>query len=169
LSLEALRLADQPGLLSTGSVCLQDVATVAHRLLGARGIVASGFHLHLPEVEPGDRAAAGLAVLAALASASSGIEPRAGLGLVGCLSLTGRVGRVSHLAEKLLAAQRGGLSGLVLPAANAAELARLPAAIHEGLDLHWVQTVDEALLAVLPGLASQLNLIRVISILPSAS
>lgn len=169
MAFEALQLPGQDELLLTGSQALREVALMARSLLVARGLARGSFHLHLPEVEAGDRAAAGLAVLACLASAGSGLEVPAQVGLIGGLSLTGQLRAVSGLADKLLAAQRGGLRQLILPAAQATELSLLPESVREGLDLRLVESVEDALMVVWPQLVPHLNLIRVISPKPRAS
>ncbi|MGE0487959.1 MAG: LON peptidase substrate-binding domain-containing protein [Vulcanimicrobiota bacterium] len=166
---EALQLPHQDDLLLTGSPALHEVALMARSLLMARGLAQGGFHLHLPEIVASDRAAAGLAVLASVASAASGLELPAEVGLIGCLSLTGQLRAVSTLADRLLAAQRAGLRQLILPAANAKELALLPESVRGGLELRLVETIDDALTAALPQLLPHLNLIRVISPRPRAS
>ncbi len=103
-------------------------------------------HVHLPEgALPKDGPSAGLALVVALVSALTGRPVRADLALTGEITLRGRVLPVGGLRQKVLAAQRAGLRGLVAPAGNRAEVARFPASVSRRLALHWVETVEEAL------------------------
>jgi len=103
-------------------------------------------HVHLPEgALPKDGPSAGLALVVALVSALTGQPVRPDLALTGEITLRGRVLPVGGLRQKVLAAQRAGLRGLIVPAGNRAESTRLPASAMRRLTLHWVETVEEAL------------------------
>ncbi len=69
---------------------------------------------------PKDGPSAGIAMGCALLSHCLGLEVRQGLAMTGELSLTGRVLGIGGLREKVLAAQRAGLSELLLPEENRA-------------------------------------------------
>ncbi|MCX7622962.1 MAG: endopeptidase La [Thermomicrobium sp.] len=103
-------------------------------------------HVHLPEgALPKDGPSAGLALVVALVSALTGRPVRADLALTGEITLRGRVLPVGGLRQKVLAAQRAGLRGLVVPAGNRADLERLPASALRRLAVHPVETVEQAL------------------------
>ncbi len=103
-------------------------------------------HVHLPEgALPKDGPSAGLALVVALVSALTGRPVRSDLAVTGEITLRGRVLPVGGLRHKVLAAQRAGLRGLLAPARNQAEVARLPATVTRRLTVHWVETVEQAL------------------------
>ncbi|MCX2726728.1 endopeptidase La [Thermomicrobium sp. 4228-Ro] len=103
-------------------------------------------HVHLPEgALPKDGPSAGLALVVALVSAVTERPVRADLALTGEITLRGRVLPVGGLRQKVLAAQRAGLRGLVAPIGNRAELARFPAGVTRRLTIHWVESVEQTL------------------------
>lgn len=150
-TVEALKVPGPPELLVTGRP-LVDTATIARSLVQAHlGLGPEGLHLHLGgSVSESE----GLAVAVALASALSGLAPRAEVGLAGRLSLSGRVDGAGSLRGRLLAARRIGLRRLVLPRQDEAELRALPASLRKGLRFSLVDSLDEVLAVVLPELAA---------------
>lgn len=86
---------------------------------------------------------AGLAFALAMLSAATGRPIRTALAVTGELSIQGNVGGVGGVAAKLTAAIRHGRRHVIIPAANAAELARLPEIV-QNLEVHPVQTLQEA-------------------------
>ena len=75
-------------------------------------------HLHVAE-GPADGALTGVAMAAALVSAAlTGRVVRGDLAMTCEVTLSGQVLRVGGVQEKLLAAHRGGLAGVILPASN---------------------------------------------------
>jgi ATP-dependent Lon protease len=65
--------------------------------------------------------------------------------MTGEVTLRGRVLPIGGLKEKLLAALRGGITKVLIPAENEKDLADIPANIREGLDIVTVAHVDEVL------------------------
>jgi ATP-dependent Lon protease len=60
---------------------------------------------------------------------------------------------IGGLKEKLLAAHRGGITTVLIPAENEKDLAEIPANIKQNLDIrpvHWIDEVLEAALQYLP-------------------
>ncbi len=101
--------------------------------------------VHVPEgAVPKDGPSAGLAIGAAMLSALSGRPLRPRVALSGEITLSGRVLRVGGLKEKLLAATRSGVRTVVLPEANRASVAEIPAEIVARLDIHYVREFAEA-------------------------
>ena len=94
---------------------------------------------------PKDGPSAGLALAVAMLSALGGAPVRARVAMTGEITLGGRILRVGGLKEKLLAAGRSGIRTVVLPAANRATVAELPADLCAKLDLVYVATFGEAL------------------------
>jgi ATP-dependent Lon protease len=73
------------------------------------------------------------------------VVPR--LGMTGELTLTGRVYPIGGVREKLVAAKRSGLTRVLLPAANERDYDELPGLVKDGIEVHFVQRLDEVLIA----------------------
>jgi ATP-dependent Lon protease len=65
--------------------------------------------------------------------------------MTGEITLRGRVLPIGGLKEKLLAALRGGLKTVLIPADNEKDLAEIPDNVKRGLDIVPVRTIDEVL------------------------
>ena len=65
--------------------------------------------------------------------------------MTGEVTLRGRVLPIGGLKEKLLAALRGGITTVLIPAENEKDLVELPATVKEALDIIPVDHVDEVL------------------------
>lgn len=103
-------------------------------------------HIHIPEgATPKDGPSAGITIATALISALTGTPSRADVAMTGEITLRGRVLAVGGLKEKAVAALREGLSKVLLPAANAAELELMPKEVTDGLVFVPVRTMDEVL------------------------
>ena len=106
-------------------------------------------HLHVDE-GPADGASAGVAMAAALVSALTGRVVRGDLAMTGEVTLSGQVLRVGGIEEKLLAAHRDGLAGVVLPRGNQREVdEELGDELRRAVEVHYVTQVDELLALVL--------------------
>ena len=102
-------------------------------------------HLHVDE-GPADGASAGVAMAAALVSALTGRVVRGDLAMTGEVTLSGQVLRVGGIEEKLLAAHRGGLAGVILPRGNQKEVDEdLGEELRRAVEVHYVTRVDELL------------------------
>jgi ATP-dependent Lon protease len=113
-------------------------------------------HLHVPAgAIPKDGPSAGVTLVTALASALSGRPVRAGLAMTGEITLSGRVLPVGGIKEKVLAAKRMGMTTLVLPKQNERNILEdLTPAQREGLEIHYVTEMNEALaLALQPAVS----------------
>src|SRR2546426_3569879 len=81
------------------------------------------FHVHVPAgAVPKDGPSAGVTMTTAIASLLTGRPVRAEVGMTGEVSLTGRVLPIGGVKQKLLAAQRAGLTDILLPARNEPDL-----------------------------------------------
>jgi len=65
--------------------------------------------------------------------------------MTGEVTLRGRVLPIGGLKEKLLAALRGGIRTVLIPAENEKDLAEIPASIKDGLEIVPVSHLDEVL------------------------
>ncbi len=114
-----------------------------------------GVHLHVPAgAVPKDGPSAGITMTTALASLLSGRQVRPDVAMTGEVSLTGRVLPIGGVKQKLLAAHRAGITTVVIPKRNEADLDDVPAEVLEKLDVHPVSDVRQVLeLALTPASA----------------
>lgn len=103
-------------------------------------------HFHVPEgATPKDGPSAGVAMCTALVSALSGIQVRSSVAMTGEITLRGEILPIGGLKEKLLAALRGGIKTVLIPAENERELAEIPKNIRQHLDIRPVTWIEEVL------------------------
>ena len=103
-------------------------------------------HVHVPEgATPKDGPSAGVGMCTALVSALTKIPVRATVAMTGEITLRGTVLPIGGLKEKLLAAHRGGIESVIIPAENEKDLADIPKNILRKLDIHPVSTIGEVL------------------------
>ena len=79
----------------------------------------------------------------ALVSALTGIPVRADVAMTGEITLRGEVLPIGGLKEKLLAARRGGIATVLIPAENSRDLTEIPKNIKQDLDIRPVQWIDD--------------------------
>ncbi len=109
-------------------------------------------HVHVPAgAVPKDGPSAGITMATALVSALSGRPARHDVAMTGEITLTGRVLPIGGVKEKILGAHRAGVSEVVLPAENEADLEDLPAEVRDQLTVHPVSELGEALAIALRG------------------
>ncbi len=107
-------------------------------------------HLHVPAgAVPKDGPSAGVTMTTALVSMLTGRTVRAEVGMTGEVSLTGQVLPIGGVKQKLLAAQRAGLTEVYLPQRNEPDLDDVPAEILGELTVHIVSDVREILAGAL--------------------
>jgi ATP-dependent Lon protease len=103
-------------------------------------------HVHLPEgAVPKDGPSAGIGMVTAMISTLTAIPVKRDIAMTGEVTLRGRVLPIGGLKEKLLAALRGGIRTVLIPAENEKDLAEIPASVKEALEIVPVSHVDEAL------------------------
>ncbi|MGE3643078.1 MAG: endopeptidase La [Beijerinckiaceae bacterium] len=103
-------------------------------------------HVHVPEgATPKDGPSAGIAMATAIVSVMTGIPVRRDIAMTGEVTLRGRVLPIGGLKEKLLAALRGGLKKVLIPEDNAKDLAEIPDAVKNGLEIMPVSRMGEVL------------------------
>jgi len=103
-------------------------------------------HLHVPAgAVPKDGPSAGVTMTTALVSLLLGRNVRAEVGMTGEVSLTGRVLPIGGVKQKLLAAQRAGLTEVFVPRRNEPDLDDVPADVLAALTVHVVADVREIL------------------------
>jgi ATP-dependent Lon protease len=113
-------------------------------------------HIHVPAgAVPKDGPSAGITMATSLVSALSGRKVRRDLAMTGELTLTGRVLPIGGVKEKVLGAVRAGISEIVIPAENEADLEDLPDAVRETLTVHLVEDLDQVVDVALMGKAAR--------------
>jgi ATP-dependent Lon protease len=104
-------------------------------------------HIHVPSgAVPKDGPSAGVAMVNALVSLLSGRPLRPRVAMTGEISLSGIVLPVGGIKEKVLGAKRAGIREVILPAENEPNVKEdLQPHMLEGMQIHYVRTVDQAL------------------------
>ncbi|MCW2857777.1 MAG: ATP-dependent protease La [Marmoricola sp.] len=99
-------------------------------------------HVHVPAgATPKDGPSAGITMVTALVSLATGRPVRPEVGMTGEVTLNGRVLPIGGLKQKLLAAQRNGLTEVFVPLRNEPDLDDVPADVLEALTVHVVGDV----------------------------
>ena len=119
-------------------------------------------HVHVPAgATPKDGPSAGIGMCAALVSVATGVPVKASVAMTGEITLRGRLLRIGGLKEKLLAAHRGGIREVIIPAENERDLKEIPDGVKAGLTIHPVEWMDQVLdQALEPHPASALPLVN---------
>ncbi len=109
-------------------------------------------HIHVPAgAIPKDGPSAGITMATALVSAVSGRKIRRDVSMTGELTLTGRVLPIGGLKEKVLGAVRAGITEVILPIDNEADLEDIPDEVRERTTFHLAETLDDVISTALVG------------------
>ncbi|MCW2817210.1 MAG: endopeptidase La [Nocardioides sp.] len=116
-------------------------------------------HVHVPAgATPKDGPSAGITMVTALTSLATGRAVRSEVGMTGEVTLNGRVLPIGGLKQKLLAAQRAGLTEVFVPLRNEPDLDDVPAEVLEALTVHVVADVLDVVRGALePAVAEQVT------------
>jgi ATP-dependent Lon protease len=157
LFVEATALDGEAGLQLTGQLgdVMKESAEIAlsyvrsHAVeLGLDPSVLSGrrFHVHVPAgAVPKDGPSAGITMTTAIVSRLTGRPVRGDVGMTGEVTLQGRVLPIGGVKQKVLAAERAGLSTVVLPARNGPDLEDVPEAVRERMTFRLAEDVAQVL------------------------
>jgi ATP-dependent Lon protease len=103
-------------------------------------------HIHVPEGSiPKDGPSAGITMATSLVSALTKIPVRHDLAMTGEITLRGTVLPIGGLKEKVLAAHRGGIKTVLIPAENEKDIEEIPSTILKTVELVPVSHMDEVL------------------------
>ncbi|HEY7708718.1 MAG TPA: endopeptidase La [Candidatus Entotheonella sp.] len=161
IHVEATTMAGKGKLVLTGQLgdVMQESAHAALSYMRARAsdldIDPTAFrtldlHIHVPAgAIPKDGPSAGITMATALVSALIAAPVSHTVAMTGEITLRGRVLPVGGVKEKVLAAQRAGLSCVILPQGNRKDLEDLPAKTRRQLRFVFVDTMDEVLASAL--------------------
>lgn len=157
LQIEAMPVTGKGRLILTGQLgdvmqeSIQAAMTVVRSRAEQLGIDAEFYqkldlHVHVPEgATPKDGPSAGVGMCTALVSSLTRIPVLAAVAMTGEITLRGKVLPIGGLKEKLLAAHRGGIKQVIIPAENEKDLADIPKNILRKLVIHPVSEIDEVL------------------------
>ena len=157
LQIEAMLVPGKGRLEQTGQLgdvmkeSIQAAMTVVRSKAAGLGIDPDFYqkldaHVHVPEgATPKDGPSAGVGMCTALVSALTKIPVRATVAMTGEITLRGTVLPIGGLKEKLLAAHRGGIETVIIPAENEKDLADIPKNILRKLEIHPVSEIDDVL------------------------
>ena len=103
-------------------------------------------HIHAPEgAVPKDGPSAGVTMTTALVSALSGIPVRADVAMTGEITLHGRVMPIGGLREKSMAAYKAGITTVIIPEGNTADLEEVEDIVKENVTFVPVRYLREVL------------------------
>lgn len=146
LYIEAGATDGEPGLQLTGQlgdvmkesaqIALSYVRSHAEQLGVDPKALDRRIHVHVPAgAVPKDGPSAGVTMVTALVSMATGRQVRADVGMTGEVTLNGRVLPIGGVKQKLLAAQRAGLSTVFIPQRNEPDLDDVPADVLDALEV----------------------------------
>lgn len=157
LTIEAVALEGKGKTIKTGSLgdVMQESIQAALTVVRSRAAILGlkpGFHelldihIHVPEgATPKDGPSAGVGMCTALVSALTGIPVRADVAMTGEITLRGQVLRIGGLKEKLLAAHRGNIKRVIIPADNERDLKEIPDNVKAEMEIFPVKWIDQVL------------------------
>jgi ATP-dependent Lon protease len=157
LFVEATRMDGDGGLVLTGQLgdVMKESAQIALSWIRAHGdeldirhgdLDGKSFHVHVPAgAIPKDGPSAGITMTTALASLLTERPVKHTVGMTGEVTLQGRVLPIGGLKQKVLAAHAAGLTEVIIPERNRADLDDVPEGVREAMTFHPVLSVDEVL------------------------
>ena len=152
-----IEAADMPGsgqVLLTGQLgdVMQESARISLSLLKARLPLSSvnfkerDVHIHVPSgAVPKDGPSAGITMFTALASLFTGRKVDPHLAMTGEITLRGVVMPIGGVKEKLLAAQRAGITRVLIPRENVPDLKDLPEESRDKIEVIPVDSIEDVL------------------------
>ncbi|KAJ7083844.1 Lon protease C-terminal proteolytic domain-containing protein [Mycena crocata] len=168
MPIEAISMPGKGGLQLTGKlgeviresahIGLSWVKSHSHELgitpaAGDSFLDSRDIHVHMPEGSIGKEGpSAGTAIVSAFVSLFTKTKISPDIAMTGEISLVGQVLPVGGLKEKILAAHRAGITTILAPGANRADIEEnVPASVKEGIRFVYVEDVREVLHEVFRG------------------
>ncbi|HEX9808508.1 MAG TPA: endopeptidase La [Alphaproteobacteria bacterium] len=157
LSIEAVMLPGKGAIKHTGTLgdVMKESVQAADSYVRSKSIAfgirpdvfdKKAIHVHVPEgATPKDGPSAGVAMVTSIVSVLTGNPVRKDAAMTGEITLRGNVLPIGGLKEKLLAALRGGVRTVLIPADNEKDLAEIPDNVKRGLTIVPVETMEEVL------------------------
>ncbi len=147
LTIEALRLPGKGRMKTTGKLgdvmkeSIDAASSYVRSISPELGIIPPEFerldiHVHVPEgATPKDGPSAGVGMVTTIVSVLTQIPVRKDIAMTGEVTLRGNVLPIGGLKEKLLAALRGGIKTVLIPAENEKDLTEIPDNVKDGLEI----------------------------------
>ncbi|MEH6835199.1 MULTISPECIES: endopeptidase La [Falsihalocynthiibacter] len=157
LSIEALKLPGKGRMKTTGKLgdvmkeSIEAASSFVRSISPEIGVKPPVFekidiHVHVPEgATPKDGPSAGVGMVTSIVSVLTGIPVKKDIAMTGEVTLRGNVLPIGGLKEKLLAALRGGVKTVLIPAENEKDLVDIPNNVKDGLTIIPVSHVSEVL------------------------
>ncbi|MDW8339487.1 MAG: endopeptidase La, partial [Thermoleophilia bacterium] len=121
-------------------------ARAAELGIDEEAFASRSFHVHVPAgAIPKDGPSAGITIATALASLLTGRPVKHTVGMTGEITLQGRVLPVGGLKQKALAAHAAGITDVIIPERNRADLEDIPERVRQEVAFHPVMSIDEVL------------------------
>ncbi len=161
LFLEATRMPGSKGFTLTGQLgdVMKESAQAAMSWVRSKAkdygideefFAKSDIHLHIPAgATPKDGPSAGVTMATALVSLLTGRPIRKDVGMTGEITLRGQVLPIGGLKEKVLAANRFGLTTVILPKRNEGDLEDVPEAVRAKMNFIFAERVEDVVNAAL--------------------
>jgi ATP-dependent Lon protease len=157
LFVEATQMKGKDGLVLTGQLgdVMKESARIALSYVRSHATELgidpdtfddTSFHVHVPAgAIPKDGPSAGITMTTAIASLLSGRPVKHTVGMTGEVTLQGRVLPIGGLKQKALAAHAAGLTDVIIPERNRADLEDIPEDVKAEMAFHPVMTLEEVL------------------------
>ncbi len=166
---EASKMPGRGNVVLTGNMrnIMQEAATAAVSYVRSKAVELHldpewirniDLHVHAPHKGvPMDAPAAGVAMVAAVASLVLDCPIRSDVAMCGEITLRGRVLRIEELTQKLLAAHRAGIREVLVPLRNRVDLDDVPKHLTDEMIIRFIGSVEEVLPLVLAEPAAPLT------------
>jgi ATP-dependent Lon protease len=156
LFIEATAMDGEPGLILTGQLgdVMKESGRIALSYVESHSVeleilaeaLKRRFHLHVPAgAVPKDGPSAGVTMVTAIASLLTGRKVKSNLGMTGEVTLQGKVLPIGGIKQKVLAAHRAGLTEVILPLRNEADLDDVPESVRAVMTFYPVDSIDQVL------------------------
>jgi ATP-dependent Lon protease len=146
---DSLVLTGQLGdvMKESAQIALSSVRALAGQLgIDDEAFENRAFHVHVPAgAIPKDGPSAGITMATAIASLLTDRPVKHTIGMTGEITLQGRVLPIGGLKQKVLAAHAAGITDVIIPERNRADLADLPENVKDDVAFHPVMSIDEVL------------------------
>jgi ATP-dependent Lon protease len=156
LFIEATAMDGEAGLILTGQLgdVMKESGRIALSYIESHSLdleilaeaLKRRFHLHVPAgAVPKDGPSAGVTMVTAIASLLTGRKVKSNLGMTGEVTLQGKVLPIGGVKQKVLAAHRAGLTEVILPLRNEADLDDVPESVRAVMTFYPVDSIDQVL------------------------
>ena len=156
LFIEATAMDGEAGLILTGQLgdVMKESGRIALSYIESHNVdleilaeaLKRRFHLHVPAgAVPKDGPSAGVTMVTAIASLLTGRKVKSNLGMTGEVTLQGKVLPIGGVKQKVLAAHRAGLTEVILPLRNEADLDEVPESVRAVMTFYPVDSIDQVL------------------------